>query len=307
MNKGKNSDPWYLRYQVVLTILTIIIYWIIETLMDTFFLVGGSMRQNISPTNWNELWARFLVISTIIVGSWYAHKVKVKIKRMNEEIRISAEKIKYLAYYVLHDLGNLSVALSLSAKHLVKKHSGKLEGGGVQICSEILNLADRMRELTRQLEEIIETGEAHLRIKKIEVNEDILRIIKDEFTVRFKERKVIFVVSDEIPAIRGDLVFLTRLMRNLVDNALKHAKSLSRIEIDYMDEEDFHVLLIGDDGRGVKDSEKIFQMFERGESSEGMGLGLANVKEITQRHGGKVRVESSRKGTTFFVYLAKNL
>ena len=79
------------------------------------------------------------------------------------------------------------------------------------------------------------------------------------------------------------------------------------------DAEDFHIFSVTDNGRGLKgvDSERLFGLFQRHETSrgiEGAGLGLTIVKEIAAQHGGKVWIEpAARKGTAFYVSIAKNL
>jgi light-regulated signal transduction histidine kinase (bacteriophytochrome) len=99
--------------------------------------------------------------------------------------------------------------------------------------------------------------------------------------------------------------------RNLVDNALKYSgEQLSKITIEYVEQEDSHVFSVSDDGAGIG-SQKIFGMFQRGEKSKeisGTGLGLAIVTKIAERHDGKVWVEAGpERGTIFHVALSKNL
>ena len=99
-----------------------------------------------------------------------------------------------------------------------------------------------------------------------------------------------------------------------MDNSLKYGgERLSKIWTGYEESEDFHIFSFSDNGKGLKeeDSEKIFGAFQRNETSrgvEGAGLGLTIVKEIAEQHGGKVWVEPrSKKGTTFYISISKNL
>jgi signal transduction histidine kinase len=136
----------------------------------------------------------------------------------------------------------------------------------------------------------------------------ILGHIRHEFAASLEERYVTWTEPDIIPRVMVDPVAMTRVFRNLVDNALKHAgKKLSKITIDYKQNKHFHIFSFSNDGLPVrtKDVEVIFQMFRRLPSSqgvEGSGLGLSIVKEIVEAHKGKVWVESGpRKVTTFYV------
>lgn len=109
------------------------------------------------------------------------------------------------------------------------------------------------------------------------------------------------VVTSGISAgqVRGDPDHLTRVVRNLLDNALRHATSQVAVAVTSTD--DGRVLLtIDDDGAGVAagDRERIFERFGRLDEARarddgGSGLGLAIVAGIVADHGGTVSVETS--------------
>ncbi len=99
----------------------------------------------------------------------------------------------------------------------------------------------------------------------------------------------------------GDRQALARLVRNLVDNAARHATS--RVDVSLANADGSVVLTVDDDGDGVDedDRERIFERFTRTDSSRsrdtgGVGLGLAVVRATAQRHGGDVRCETSPTG-----------
>ena len=101
---------------------------------------------------------------------------------------------------------------------------------------------------------------------------------------------------------------LTRLVRNLLENAEHHAESRIHIRLSAVDHEIY--LVVEDDGPGVPpaERERIFQRFTRLDEARsrhngGMGLGLAIVKEIAERHGGGVCIEDATQGARFAVRL----
>ncbi|CAO0821335.1 hypothetical protein DFAR_2280009 [Desulfarculales bacterium] len=91
--------------------------------------------------------------------------------------------------------------------------------------------------------------------------------------------------------LRCEHLALTRVLQNLLDNALKYGSSeLFRIEVHYHQTETPHVLGIRDDGVGIAQASaaRPFEAFQRGDSAsgtEGIGLGLAIVREVTRGHG----------------------
>ena len=109
--------------------------------------------------------------------------------------------------------------------------------------------------------------------------------------------------------VEGSRSDLRRLMRNLVDNAVRHADE--RVAVTLADGNDGVTLRISDDGPGVplEDRERIFERFTRLDEARarddgGSGLGLSIVHQIATSHGGSVRVgESSLGGAEFVVRL----
>lgn len=109
--------------------------------------------------------------------------------------------------------------------------------------------------------------------------------------------------------VAGDRVELQRMVRNLTDNAARHASSSVSIVVE---ERDGHVILeVADDGVGVPEAEleRIFDRFTRLDASRsartgGTGLGLAIVRDIVERHGGAVSARpNAPRGLRFVVML----
>ncbi|SFR27842.1 Signal transduction histidine kinase [Lentzea waywayandensis] len=108
--------------------------------------------------------------------------------------------------------------------------------------------------------------------------------------------------------MRGRAGELSRVVRNLLDNAEHHARH--RITVGLWSAERFAELVVADDGPGVPDSDrtKVFERFFRSQrarerDSGGAGLGLAIVREVTERHGGLVWLADSAEGACFHVRL----
>jgi len=104
----------------------------------------------------------------------------------------------------------------------------------------------------------------------------------------------------------GDRQALSRLVRNLVDNAARHATS--RVDVSLATIDGIVTLTVDDDGDGIaeEDRERIFERFTRTDSSRsrdtgGVGLGLAVVRATARRHGGDVRCEAAPTGGARFV------
>ncbi|MDX8032645.1 HAMP domain-containing sensor histidine kinase [Lentzea sp. BCCO 10_0856] len=108
--------------------------------------------------------------------------------------------------------------------------------------------------------------------------------------------------------LRGRAGELSRVVRNLLDNAEHHARH--RITVGLWSTERFAELVVADDGPGIPDSDrtKVFERFFRSQRARdrdtgGVGLGLAIVREVTERHGGAVWLADSTDGARFHVRL----
>jgi len=107
--------------------------------------------------------------------------------------------------------------------------------------------------------------------------------------------------------VEGDPRLLRRLVRNLMENALRHGQRPVEVEVIAPRASDRVQLTIADRGPGIPESERerIFEPFYRqsGEASAegGIGLGLALVRQIAARHEGSIRCEGREGGGTRFV------
>jgi hypothetical protein len=114
-----------------------------------------------------------------------------------------------------------------------------------------------------------------------------------------------------LPPIKGDAWALTRMMINLIGNALQYRAAERRLRIRVEAREDISrtILIVEDNGIGIPeaDRERVFRRFERGSNAtarSGTGLGLHIVREIAMGHGGSVWVEPREPhGTRFLVSL----
>lgn len=104
----------------------------------------------------------------------------------------------------------------------------------------------------------------------------------------------------------GDRDQLERAIRNLCDNAVRHAAS--RVEVATREDEGFCHLSVTDDGPGIPESERsrVFERFARVDASRqagsgGTGLGLAITLDIVQRHGGTITLDEPEGGGARFV------
>lgn len=240
-------------------------------------------------------------------------KANERLRLEIEERRRAEEALRMFAYSVAHDLKSPVIGIYGLTKRLHKISRELLDEKGRLYCDQILKVSEHMAALVEKINVYIVTKSARPSFEQIHLR-DILWMIRDEFSAQLSIRRIEWIEPETEVEIKADRLALIRVFRNLIDNALKYGgEPLSKIWIGHREEADFHVFSVTDDGRGLKgaDSEKVFDLFQRQESSRGVdgaGLGLTIVKEIAEQHGGKVWVgPGAGKGTAFYISISKKL
>jgi len=124
------------------------------------------------------------------------------------------------------------------------------------------------------------------------------------------ERHCDLVLNDEDALVRGEPLLLQVLLRNLVDNSLRHSGA-TQIEISIAQAGKYAALTVRDNGRGIAaaELERVQQRFYRGanadvSSSQGSGLGLSIVKRIVELHQGSLNITAPGQGSGIAVTIS---
>jgi len=180
------------------------------------------------------------------------------------------------------------------------------------------------KKLNNLIDNLLDTSQIDIKIiqldkQEIEINPLIKQCISDlSFLIKQKNHKLIKRLQEDVILNVDDKKF-SRVLTNLISNAIKFSPQNGKIEIStYVDDENNFIFSIKDNGVGIeeKDQDLIFQKFGkiRGEeiakyklNSYGSGLGLFISREIINLHGGEMRFESAGKnnGTTFYFKLPR--
>jgi signal transduction histidine kinase len=115
------------------------------------------------------------------------------------------------------------------------------------------------------------------------------------------------LTNDPLPAVTGDFDALARVMRNLLENAVKFAgKTGQRVHVSSERDGNEWRFSVQDDGPGIDPAhhEAVFLLFKRlhGREFPGHGIGLAYCKKVVERHGGRIWVESTAGGGSTFYF-----
>lgn len=194
------------------------------------------------------------------------------------------------------------IASVRQAAEVAATHPGAMDEG--ELAETVLEEAVRMQALVDQLLLLTRASEGRSQMQREDVDLDDLALA----AVRRAGRAGLVVDATGVGAgrVRGDAVALGQVVRNLVDNAARHAAG--RIAVAVASGVDSVTLTVDDDGPGIPESdrERVFERFvrlddARARDAGGSGLGLAIVREVVRAHGGSVEVHSSPSGGARFV------
>ncbi len=213
-----------------------------------------------------------------------------------------------------HDLRAPITVICGHVEVLLGERLGPLLPRQRQSVERIQKQSERMLGL---LEELL--GAKALGVDSLEVTPtsgDLAAFVRecvDELAVAFQDRHLCCAL-EVLPApalrtVRFDAAQLRKVVVNLLSNALKYTPAEGRIAVSLAQQDHRAHLSIADTGPGIAAPmmERIFEPYRRGDDAQGtpgVGLGLAICREIVERHGGEIWVESERgRGSTFHVAL----
>jgi CheY-like chemotaxis protein/two-component sensor histidine kinase len=180
------------------------------------------------------------------------------------------------------------------------------------------NVIDRqVTQLTRLVDDLLDvgritSGKITLKKEHVELNAAVLRAV-DSCQALAEARQQILDVqcSNEPLLIDGDLIRLSQIVLNLLNNAIKYTPDSGKIVVTVARDGDWAVLRVKDTGLGIPAEllPKVFDLFVQGERSlarteGGLGIGLTIVRQLVALHGGTVvaRSDGPDRGSEFTVF-----
>lgn len=219
----------------------------------------------------------------------------IDFQEIASKLQISNDELQAFNYTISHEIKAPVRAIDGYARIFIEDYSAGVPKEGVEliqnirgICSDTLILINKLLEYTRftDFEPILEA----LDLK------EMVKTVFDELVVGYsKSQKIDLKIEDGIPFILADKVLMRQVITNIISNSLKFTRNVNVgvITVGYCFENNENCFYIKDNGVGfdMKFSENLFGMFQRMHSInefEGSGVGLAIVKKIIEKSGGRV-------------------
>lgn len=276
-----------------------------------------------------------VIITYIMVGvgvSWLLEQLRLQrltlearverrtqqLKIANEELKRSNKELQDFAYIASHDLQEPLRKILAFGDRLKHKYGAGMSEDANTYIDRMVKAADRMRLLVEGLLTYARVGTRETQFSKVSMDEVVKNVLSDiEMTIQDQQAEI---EVDKLDTIESNELQLRQMFQNMISNALKFHKpdqvpkvkiSSQRITMPSSSHaaKTYSKITILDEGIGIPSQykEKIFTIFQRlhGRSEyDGTGIGLAVVRRIVERHGGKIEVTSKEgEGTKFEIYL----
>lgn len=244
---------------------------------------------------------------------WERKASEEKVKLLNADLTQKLEELEALdsfSYTVSHDLRNPLASLLMLMEFFLISYQSKLDEEGVGIIKRAEGQVRRVEQIVNDLLLFSRHG-SKIEREEVDMNEIVKSVLADIAQLyNIEERYQIHV--ERLPVIQCNGSLIKQVWTNLLSNAVKYSSKEEKpeVKIRVQESDNEMVFVIEDNGIGFDDkSGKLFKVFSRMDSArkfEGTGVGLAIVKRIVDRHGGRIWVDSQvGRGTTFFFTLGE--
>ena len=248
------------------------------------------------------------IASTMKIIHMYALEREKRLKLETEE----KERLQFINA-LAHELKTPVTAIVASAGLLLEELSVKPQSPLIRLTETIIRAIDKLEARLTELLDMARIGimAFDLNLELLDIRPMLQNVLNElESTINENNQSVSVDPPASVPLVLADPQRLEQILTNLVTNAIKFSGDYGKVQIKMRREEDRLVVSVKDNGPGIsrEEQERIFQPYYRVEADRqrfpGLGLGLALSKQLVDKHGGSLGVESTPgKGSTFFFSL----
>ncbi|MBI5278107.1 MAG: response regulator [Burkholderiales bacterium] len=237
---------------------------------------------------------------------------KEELQSLNARLEGANRELESFSYSVSHDLRAPLRSINGYSQMLARDSASTLSPEARRYLGIITDASVQMDQLIDDLLEFSRMGRAELR-ESIVDPEALAREVVQTLDRANEGRTIVWQIAP-LPPVLGDASMLRQVFANLLGNAVKYTRPRdpARIEISSAGEEDGRVVVsVRDNGVGfdMQYADRLFGVFQRlhrADEFEGTGIGLASVRRIVERHGGRVWAEGRPgEGATFHFTLGR--
>lgn len=231
-------------------------------------------------------------------------------RKVEEELVRSNEDLQQFAYVASHDLQEPLRNVASCLQMLEKKYKSNLDADADKLIHYAVESSVRMKALILDLLAYSRVGTRGAPFRPVDCERTLVQVMRN-LAASISETGAM-ITYDPLPTISADGTQLLQVFQNLIGNGLKfRSGNQPVIHVSAVKDKNEWVFSVEDNGIGIQPQhlDRIFVIFQRlnkRSQYEGTGMGLAIVKKVVERHGGRVWVESEPGvGTTFYFTIAE--
>ena len=252
---------------------------------------------------------QYVAIGADITGRKFVENENLKLNEDLElRVKLRTEELEAFSYSVSHDLRTPLRAINGFAKLLNEEYGGTFDIEAKRLFKRIEENAKKMGALIDDLLEFSRLGKKEIH-KSIVTMTEIAETAVSEISSIVGHQSAVTI--HPLHPVHADATMIKQVMINLVSNAIKYSSKTEKPEVEIKSQIEGNEIIysVSDNGVGFNNqySDKLFGVFQRlhlQKDFEGTGVGLALVKRIIDKHGGRVWAEGElNKGATFFFSL----
>lgn len=331
------ASPYYAGLNLVMLVLAFVLHWTLWESFTAAFLVlvlyiAASLAHGPLSADFphfvNNLYFLSLTGIIVVTGSYFHSRSRFRefafryeldksrkaLEESNQKlVELDQVKSRFFAN-ISHELRTPLTLLLAPLETLMQKFNRSFDGDTREVLVTMHSNGMRLLKLINDLLDLVrlESGRLEVKHDSVEVAEFVkglasaARQVADDKRLRLET-----VVDPQLGIVIADRDKLEKIVLNLVFNALKFTPAGGRVELRAEKQNDLFVIRVADTGMGIsaKNLPFVFDRFWQADGSskrkyQGVGIGLALVKELAEIQGGRVDVQSTEgKGTTFTVQL----
>jgi len=236
-------------------------------------------------------------------------ELEQRVVERTAELESANKELEAFSYSVSHDLRAPLRHIEGFVEILRGSQARALDDEGQR---HLQTISDSSRQMGKLIDDLLSFSRTtRVELRKVRVSlDDVIQGVIHEMKPDLKDREVEWKIGP-MPEVEGDPALLHQVFYNLIGNALKYTRTrpYTKIEMGSTQTDNEFVIYIRDNGVGFdpRYAQKLFGVFQRlhrASEFEGTGIGLANVRRIITRHGGRTWAESELdEGATFFFSL----